>query len=225
MKNAFFEFYPLEPTDYEKLWNEALIIPDTNVLLDLTRIRPKAAAEVFSVFEAFKDRLWLPHQVGLEFHKRRHSIAPTSKGSFKKLRDLYEDSRSDLEDKLNRLTKEFRTHPSIDFEKHKANAAKLFKSILVSIDAEEAALPARQYNDEIIIKISKYFDGHVGVPFDEGAIAALRAEGKKRFETKVPPGYKDGEFSGDFLLWKQIISYAKERGNSVIFITEDAKED
>lgn len=51
----------------------------------------------------------------------------------------------------------------------------------------------------------------------------------------VPPGYKDDDKKnkhggdnnkhGDYIIWRQIIDYAKEEEKNIIFITHDQKED
>jgi hypothetical protein len=58
----------------------------------------------------------------------------------------------------------------------------------------------------------------------------LYKEGDKRYETKIPPGFADSkkahpEKYGDFIIWKQILEFAKNEEKSVIFVTNDEKED
>ena len=55
-------------------------------------------------------------------------------------------------------------------------------------------------------------------------------EGKNRYEKSVPPGYKDEHKDdeskyGDLVVWKQIIDKAKESETSIMFVTDDRKED
>lgn len=53
----------------------------------------------------------------------------------------------------------------------------------------------------------------------------------KRYDLRIPPGYKDPEEKdgqakyGDAILWFQIIDYAKEKKLPIIFVTRDDKVD
>ena len=72
MKSAISEF--IEYSDQEKLelLNNATIVFDTNVLLNLYRYSNKTRMQLFDSFNTFNDRLWLPYNVALEFCERRY---------------------------------------------------------------------------------------------------------------------------------------------------------
>lgn len=63
MKNVVREF--IEPTSEEKqeLWQKAVFVFDTNVLLNLYRYSAKTRDSLLAAFESFKDRVWIPYQV------------------------------------------------------------------------------------------------------------------------------------------------------------------
>ena len=58
-------------------------------------------------------------------------------------------------------------------------------------------------------------------------------EGKKRYERKIPPGYKDNDKSkrgdnseyGDYFAWEEILAFSKEKKTDIIYVTNDQKED
>ena len=52
----------------------AMIVLDTNVLLSAYRFAPTAREELLAAIEQLGDRVWVPHQVGLEFHRNRYSV-------------------------------------------------------------------------------------------------------------------------------------------------------
>jgi hypothetical protein len=81
----------------------------------------------------------------------------------------------------------------------------------------------------------------IGQPYSSEQLKEIYEEGCKRYEEKVPPGYKDlddkkglvkrysdtvikGEY-GDLILWKQIINKSKTECRPIIFISDDVKED
>ena len=57
----------------------------------------------------------------------------------------------------------------------------------------------------------------------------LQKEFNERCEKLIPPGYKDvkkeNNAIGDYLLWKEILEYAKSERKNIILVTEDKKED
>ena len=74
MKNLFAGYYQPTPEKYSRIWEEALIILDTNVLLSLYRLPVSARNEVIGVLEKLKKRLWIPYHVALEFQRGRLSV-------------------------------------------------------------------------------------------------------------------------------------------------------
>lgn len=89
-------------------------------------------------------------------------------------------------------------------------------------------------NDEILEFIETTFEGKTGKPFGDAKIKEIIQLGEKRYEAKIPPGYKDSNKDsiedatkkyGDLLVWLQTLEYAKENSCSVVFITDDKKED
>lgn len=75
----------------------------------------------------------------------------------------------------------------------------------------------------------------VGAPFTYRQKINIYTEGSTRYQHKIPPGYEDNskrkndetslEKYGDLLIWKQTLHHAESSEKSVIFITNDAKED
>ena len=74
MRNAIKEF--IEPSDYEKhnLWENAIFVFDTNVLLNLYRYSAKTRNSLLDAFESFKDRIWIPYQVAYEYMNKRCEV-------------------------------------------------------------------------------------------------------------------------------------------------------
>ena len=81
MRSSFCGYYPPTPDDYERLWKEATIVLDTNVLLNLYRLPTSARDEFLTVLDLLKDRLWVPHQVALEFQRNRLTVIAAERKS------------------------------------------------------------------------------------------------------------------------------------------------
>lgn len=74
MQKKFFGYYAPTQVEYEKIWANALIVVDTNVLLSLYRLPKTAREEFLLVLTKLKSRLWIPYQVALEFQSNRLSV-------------------------------------------------------------------------------------------------------------------------------------------------------
>lgn len=51
-----------------------IVAPDTNVMLAAYRFERQARDGLFSAFEKLGDRLWVPYQAALEFHRNRLGV-------------------------------------------------------------------------------------------------------------------------------------------------------
>lgn len=70
----------------------------------------------------------------------------------------------------------------------------------------------------------------VGEGFDLEDLQNIYIDGEERIKTQIPPGYMDNnkqgkEKYGDLVVWKEIIRKAKDESKSVLFVTDDTKED
>jgi len=120
----------------------------------------------------------------------------------------------------------------------------LFDEYRVSINEWNEKQPDVRSSDNIRKKIDEFFDEKVGDSFTEQKeLEEIFKEGEERYKNNIPPGYKDENekknkpnftyaglnyipMYGDLIIWKQIIAKAKtENIKSVIFITDDVKED
>lgn len=204
MKNAIREF--IEPTNKEKqeLWEKAVFVFDTNVLLNLYRYSAKTRNSLLAAFESFKNRIWIPYQVAYEYmNKRCEVIYETVQryDQFKKEIDIFTSKAVETL----RLT-------SNDDEISELKRY-LFKWLDSNKDRNLLVLSAEE--DEILDKILTIFEGRVGEKIDDAELNVIKEEGKKRYDKAIPPGYKDDKKKknqeddnnayGDLIIWKQII--------------------
>lgn len=224
MREAIKEF--LEPSTCEKqeLWRSAVFVFDTNVLLNLYRYSAKTRSSLLEAFESFKERVWMPYQVAYEYMSRRCEVIYETVNrydQFKKEIELFSNKAIDTL----RLT-------SFDEEISELNRY-LYKWLDSNKDRNLLVLSTE--NDEILGKILSIFDGKVGNNYSDEELSRIKEEGKKRYEKKIPPGYKDDKKKqnqnddnnafGDYIIWKQIIEYSKSNSVGIIYITHDQKED
>ncbi|WP_353843444.1 PIN-like domain-containing protein [Mesorhizobium sp.] len=97
---------------------------------------------------------------------------------------------------------------------------KFFDGLAREVDAASEKLPAAQSVFEAVTSI---FEGEVGDPPVD--LDARQKEAERRYQNKIPPGYKDEGRAGDYLIWAEMKEKAKAVAKPVLFLTDDKKED
>jgi len=230
LKNLFRGYYAPNESELTDIWASALVVLDTNALLNLFRYSQTTRDEFLLVLQTFQKSLWIPHQVGLEFHRRRLDVINQQESAFDEIELAISAAKNDV----SRSLKKFERHPSL-------NSAALTSALETGL-AEIGRLVAetrknhrlsivdgREY-DKTFELITVLYEECVGLPFTEQDLENLYDDGRRRYERKIPPGYKDADKPepdryGDLVLWKQIVARGTETQKPVIFVTDDAKED
>lgn len=230
MKNRFSEFYKLDEGVLKQHWQEDIFSFDANVLLNLYRYTPKTRDAFFNVLEKLKDRVWISYQAAFEYQRNRLKVIHTQKEAYDEIRKLLEKKKSEIEGKLN----EFKRHPYLKTEELKIRINSAFDSISKDVQRLEKDHPNYLDSDPIWDRLTNLLLDKVGDDFTSEELEKLFRDGKKRYDDEVPPGYMDksskkdsGNRSlyGDLIVWKQTIRQAKDKNSSVIFVTDDRKED
>ncbi|WP_395454276.1 PIN domain-containing protein [Azospirillum melinis] len=233
MREEFQEFYPLTSDEMRILWEEAIIVFDTNVLLRLFRYREKTANYVFEVLDHFKDRLWIPYQVGWEFQRNRENKIDEGRVAYKNIIKELERIENDLTKTLSEL-KDFGIHPAVNLDDNLDGLRQQVSSVREQIERDYENTPLDAHFIKIFQNLTDLYKGKVGVPYSDARLKELFKIGKQRYDSKVPPGFADAipkakepeqRLYGDFLLWQQTLEHAKNVQKPVILVTEDIKKD
>lgn len=225
MRNSFKEYYGLNSSELDKLWNEGLIVFDTNVLLSLYRRSQGVRDDFISMIKSLSDRIWIPYQVGYEFHEHRLEEAMRPIEAVKAIRGKLQKFENDFE-------QEYGNNPYLDNKKiktaFKAFSYKLDKMIQESL----TSCPEFLKEDRVLTVLTELFDGKTGPDYQEKMLTEIYRLGSVRYSNKIPPGYKDAKKHeddrhrfGDLIIWLQIIDHAKAKAKDIIFVTDDKKED
>ncbi|MEH1165500.1 PIN-like domain-containing protein [Micromonospora sp. CPCC 205539] len=239
----------------KKFFEDAAVILDANVLLDLYRYTKAGREQVLSALELFakRQRLWLPYQVGIEFSRNRASavqgrlaqLSATGKNvstKFQAASRLIRESREEVANLIREMTQDEDAADEVvelvadadiddvmkDWQKHLLEKLRRLKS-------EEAVSPQHVGgNDPLLPQIAGLFAGAVGAPLAQGATRALvEIAINYRYPNKIPPGFADGQkdtdlrAAGDYIIWEEMISFATSlaKPRSLIFVSGDTKGD
>lgn len=230
MKQQFRGYYQPSENELDALWKRGLIVLDTNALLNFYRYSRTTREDFLSLLTSVKQRLWLPHQVGLEFHRNRLDVIEQQDQAFGSIETALTKAKSLVEKELNG----FRRHPSLNRQGITQALEAGLRGVQETITESRRVFAEAPFIDNgvdtVLAAITELFDSRVGVPFSERELAAIHDEGSTRYEKSIPPGYKDQakpepDRYGDLVLWRQMLARGSESKLPVIFITDDGKDD
>lgn len=225
MRSVFPAHFRPTADDLNALWQDSLFAVDANVLLNLYRYSPETRRELETALTSVRDQLFVPHQAAREFLRNRLSVTAGQADEYTKAVRTITDLANTLSNK--------KKHPFLPESELPTFNAQVDKLVKV-LEQQRETLFTRLTKDEILEFIEELFEGKTGAPYDDSALSALATEGDRRYAGEVPPGYKDGKKDasgdpyrkfGDLIVWKQLIDKAKAEQKSLIFVTDDKKED
>jgi hypothetical protein len=229
MRKNFPGYYCPTEDEFVEMWEACTFAIDANVLLNLYRYSPETREELIGILAAISDRLWVPYQAALEYHRNRIKVIEQQASAYDKLRELLSDTRNKLENDLRSVASAGR-HPFISADRLLEKITTVFIEIEEELEGLGQEHPDLVDNDPIKNAIAALLEGKVGAPYSLERSSTIHKEGKTRYENEVPPGYRDASKGGikqygDLVLWFQIIDHAKESKGPVILVTDDRKDD
>jgi PIN like domain len=218
MKKAFVGYYTPSETEFTDLWTTGRIVLDANVLLAVYGVSPSTRDTLLGLLEKVKERLWIPNHFALEYQRKRL-------GKILEQIKHYEDARRTLQAILDGQFRSKTQHPFVGKEVE-TGLEEICKKLLDGKTEQEELLTL----DPHFLKTTELFDGNVGAPYNENDLNRAYEVARKRFDEKVPPGFKDSDKPeparyGDYVGWRQILDFAVKNNASVILVTDDAKDD
>jgi hypothetical protein len=245
MKSSFAGYYPPTPDEYERLWREATIVLDTNVLLHLYRLPTSARDESLTVLELLRDRLWIPYQVALEFQIRRLTVIAGERKSTEIALTSAQAVVGEIRKKVDALQIEKRGL-GIDTKPILEDLARANEKLVAAIEAAHQSQVDIASRDPVRERLDVLLDSRVGPgPKSQDELNELIKQGDDRYRDYIPPGFADADKEknnedatyvhdhlryqrkfGDLILWRQILRQARSSSiKCLLFVTEDQKKD
>ncbi|MFJ4911947.1 PIN-like domain-containing protein [Streptomyces sp. NPDC088726] len=243
-----------EDATREPFFTNGLVVLDTNILLSLYEYTESAREEVFTALDSVSRRLWMPHQVGLEFVRGRRRTLESRKVA---LTDAAKDVNQHLMQAVksvlaarNVVTKQLAKYGAvpnagenletlINDSTVKALLQEYIAALKDQLNAlkSQHGLPAdlTEANDPILLRVAHMYGDRIGTQPDDAVLRARIEEAVGfRFPNEIPPGYGDlgkgtpVKAAGDFLLWEEVIEHAKSLPadcRRILLVSNDTKED
>lgn len=229
MRGPFEGYHPLSASEADILWSTALVVVDTNVLLNMYRLSPSARIKLLSTLEAYSDRLWLPHQVGVEFHSNRVEEIRNQRSMGSKLLKTVESFKGAFTSVL----QDYALNVDTGFLREDLEEMVETFSLRIKKASEDHAkgYGVTPQSDPILMALEVLYDEKIGVGPSGDWLKSAYVEAEARYADKVPPGFKDAKNKsaprkyGDYIIWSQILQHAKDGQHDVLFVTDDKKSD
>lgn len=219
--------------DFTAVLTGGLVAPDANVLLNLYRYTEQARTDLLQALGALESRLWVPHQVLVEFWRNRESTLSEAQATGGK---AAEDMASHAATAVKAL-RTWANHvalPEEEFDGLRGQLADAFSEVQERIvqvgKGEWENMTYDTSADPVIAGLEPALADRVGPPLSPRDYETAVKEGMRRVEARQPPGYMDKNKDGtgaaaDYLIWEQILRETARRGCDVLFVTADGKED
>ncbi|MDQ3726309.1 MAG: PIN-like domain-containing protein [Actinomycetota bacterium] len=231
MRDLFPGWVPPDEKTLGQYWNEATFAVDTSVLLDLYRFSEETRKGLLKALRSFEERLWIPHQVALEFHRNRFGVLLDQREAEGKLLQELDEIQAELD---KQLSQRLRGAGRRDLAPLREAIESAFDELRLKLQEAEKehtkGLGESMQEDPIYDEVVTLCEGRVGKAFDEESHAEVIADAKDRFKDEVPPGYLDAEKDeahryGDVILWHQLCKKASETKRPVVLVADDQKTD
>ncbi|WP_419705339.1 PIN-like domain-containing protein [Promicromonospora sp. NFX87] len=223
------DFIPPLPADEAAFLRGATVVLDTNVLLAPYKLSVTAREDVLRAIELSAERLWLPHQVGVEFY-RNHA-------SNRDLRSKAYEAAAKPTDQFEQLVTKHLGKGTMheDLRKDVArvvrDAVSGIKKGIEQLQLADTAITTPSA-DDVLERIEAAFAGRAAAAPDPATIR-LRTDDfvNWRVPSLIPPGFEDAgkpgeaQSAGDFLIWAEILEHAAANNLDILFVTEDGKDD
>ncbi|WP_448808466.1 PIN-like domain-containing protein [Agromyces bauzanensis] len=232
---GFEHFRVLGSAEIRDALQTGMIVLDTNVLLNLYRYNDKTVDDLLNVTSAANDRLFVPHQVVREFWRNRQPVIASLGSASKDAQAALAKNTTSTKDAISRWAKSVAI-PDDERDNLLLEVDRYFKGLRTRIGEEPVRVSTHTptARDSLLAKLEALLEGSVGSALTEEEWTTAVAEGERRVENSIPPGYMDAEklesdlpegASGDYIVWHQILIEGRSRGLDCVLITADTKED
>jgi PIN like domain len=228
MKSLFPGYYRPTEEEFHQMWQECIFAFDANMLLNIYRYPSDTLETFFNILERLKERIWIPHQVATEFYENREVVIAFQLNMYEEIEKRFNETYVKLTNQLEAFKRHFSIKPEQLLELIQSGIREAKESL--KNDKENYPI-GMSSSDPLRDRLVELFESNVGQPFDSKRLSEIHLEAEQRFKMNQPPGYKDAknkpipERFGDVVAWFQLIEYAKIKQKSVIFVTNEKKED
>ena len=217
----------------------AVVILDTNVLLDVYRYSPQFSEFALECLKTICKNIMLPATVKLEYDKH-------CKAEFAKMAGRVKNASNETRNQIQRAKQKI-LNACDGLERLRFDDVEELKTVLSQkLDGVEDVLN-QFFEERTGLDLISHFWGDRDQMFDlveslnndnqimkaptQSEIYYWCEDGEKRYKNEVPPGFKDAKNKdgvrkySDLILWKEILAFTTREKRNVFFVTDDVKAD
>jgi len=227
MKDRFRGYYPLTDDELERVWSDATIVLDTNALLGLYGRTQSTRKTFVEALDVVAERLWMPHQVGLEFHRNRANTRSKATAEHTQVAGSLSASIEKARKQAKQLTErdhQLKTEQAFD----RLDRATMALKEALDRSKERLTAERREGGDPVMDVVERLYPSErIGEPFQPKELSRQRRRAAERYAAEQPPGFADlkaktgDRVFGDYFLWEQTLQYAKDAASDVILVSDD----
>ncbi len=220
MKTKFRGYYRIHREDLLSKFADCLFVFDASALLDIFRLNKPLTEQVFAVMRHYSDQIRVPYHAAEEYNNRINDVLVEQLKKITKAKKDFQDFENSLKAKRNQ--------PYITDK-----TSKIMKNLRCQIEKDFNS-QIEYITNELLYgymqnRMADMLDAKVLDPFTEDELRDFERKGKERYAAKIPPGWKDSSKKtnsyGDYFNWEEILRLAEREKKSIIFITNDTKQD
>lgn len=219
--------------------SDYIIIPDTNVFLNVYCYSPEFSEFALECLRKVSDAIYLPSTVRLEYEKHY-------RGEFSNMKKRIATAGQETEKQIT-TAKQKILKTCENLERLQFRDIDILRSILESkLDEVQKAFDGF-FEDRATLYLIQHAwagtdylrmlvesivsSGRVMPALTQEEIYRWCEEGEKRYKNEIPPGFKDAKNKdgvrkySDLILWNEILRFAKTNRKNIIFVTNDLKAD
>lgn len=219
MKNSFPGYYQPTETELRRLWDNSIVVLESNVLLNLYRYSAETNAEIIQNLEQLSDRLWIPYNEAKQYHEKRIEVIEGQEESYIDLQKFLNEVQDDLKDRLLSDNHSFLADQLID------KVIKIFSDIRTKLGDNKEEYLSLFENDELKATISELLSRKVGARYTDEQLEEIYKKGVGRTKKGMPPGIIpnekfDAKKYHDLIVWMQIMDKAKATYKPILMLTD-----
>lgn len=222
MKNIFPGYYKKSDEDLKRIWDNGIILFDTNVLLNLYRYSDTTRETIIDLIKKLSKKIALPHQSALEYNRNRYEVIAEQEKAYKEFLDKIAQIQKDLQST---------SKPPFLSKKIDTELNSVFKDVRNEVEENIKKYCDFLMEDPIFEDLTDIFNEKISDAFTSEELEEIYKEGEIRYKSKTPPGFEDEKNKegvrkfGDLILWKQVLQIACKQKKDIILITDERKID
>lgn len=223
MNEMFKGYLNYSNEEYKDIWQNSLIVVDTNILLNFYRYSNDTREALYDILDKLKNRLWIPYYVGKEYFNNRDKVMIDSYNDYDKLIKSTRESLDSIKNEINnRKNNQLKAKDKIN-ELIENNISEITKLL----EKEKEEKKPNFDNNNIDKNIITLLNDKIGENLESDEFEKVKKDGIERMKNQIPPGYKDSEKdeNGDYYIFYSMIEKSKKVNKHIIFVTDDTKED